>query len=81
MGGGLQGPGGPWEEGSCECDNHPQERPGWLRSGGTVNTEGMGLGELLELAVNQSPVAVMVVGMVANIQILGVTMRFLWGVH
>lgn len=46
-----------------------------------MNPEGMGLGELLELAMNQSPVAVMVVGMVADIGILGVTMRFLWGVH
>lgn len=72
----MQGPGGHWEDGPCECDNCPQERPGWFRSGGTVD-----LGELLELAMNQSPVAVMVVGMVADIGILGVTMRFLWGIH
>lgn len=64
---GLQGPRGHWEGDSRECDNSSQERPWRLRSGGTVNPEGMGLRGLLELAVSQSPVVVMVIGwMVAD---------------
>lgn len=70
----LQRPGGHWEDSSYEFDSRPQESLGWLRSEGTVNPEGIGLGELPGLAENQSPVAVMVVEW-------WMTMKLLWGTH